>query len=117
MTVLARSALGVGLALALAGAASAHAKLVAADPAVGAAAAPTNMAHLTFNETISGKLSGATVTDAAGKTVPATAMAQDKMMMLTFKSALAPGAYKVKWHAVASDDGHRTEGVYSFTVK
>ena len=104
-------------ALGFAGAASAHAKLVKADPAKDATIASTNMAHLTFNEELSGKLSGAKVTDASGKAVPQSAMAQGKTMMLTFKTPLPAGAYKVDWHAVASDDGHRTDGTYSFTVK
>jgi hypothetical protein len=27
------------------------------------------------------------------------------------------GAYKVNWHAAASDDGHKTSGTLAFTVK
>lgn len=117
MKTIARIGLALVLAAGMAGAASAHAKLVKSDPPAGAGAAPTNMAHLNFSEELSGKLSGAKVTDAAGKIVPQTAMAEGKLMMLAFKAPLAAGTYKVDWHAVASDDGHRTEGSYSFTVK
>ncbi len=70
-----RAALGLALAAVVGSSAQAHAKLVKADPADGATAAPTNMAQLSFYEEISGKRSGAKVTDASGKDVPETAMA------------------------------------------
>ena len=40
-------------------------------------------------------------------------------MMLTapVKAKLMAGTYTVSWHAVATDDGHRTNGTYSFSVK
>ena len=117
MKTISRIGLALALAAGMAGAANAHAKLLKADPAKDATSASTNMAHLTFNESISGKLSGAKVTDAAGKIVPQSAMADGKTLMLTFKTALPAGTYKVDWHAVASDDGHRTDGTYSFSVK
>jgi methionine-rich copper-binding protein CopC len=27
------------------------------------------------------------------------------------------GAYKISWHAAAADDGHKTQGTLTFTVK
>jgi methionine-rich copper-binding protein CopC len=113
----------VSLGLAVAGAppAFAHAKLVSADPANGASA-PAGLAklHLGFSEPIVIKLSGAAVTDAAGKVVPSSAMADPadaKALLVATKSPLKTGAYTVAWRAVASDDGHKTAGRYSFVVK
>jgi methionine-rich copper-binding protein CopC len=124
MKTIARLCLGLTLPLALAATlaspASAHAKLVSADPADGAVAkAGLTTLHIGFSEPIAGKLSGATVTDSAGKTV-ATAVidpANPKALVAATKTPLAIGVYKVAWRAVASDDGHRTMGTYSFTVK
>ncbi len=113
-------AAGLALALAAAGAAGAHAKLVSADPPIdGAAKAPPSNVELMFSEEISAKLSGATVKTAAGKAVSASSMTDKagKGLMLMMKAPLKPGAYTVAWHAVASDDGHRTQGTYKFTVQ
>jgi methionine-rich copper-binding protein CopC len=117
MKTISRIALALALSVGAAGAASAHAKLAKAEPAVNGVAGPTNMVHLTFSEEISGKLSGAEVTDAKGTIMPAAATADGKALMLMFKTPLSPGKYNVAWHAIASDDGHRTEGKYSFAVK
>jgi methionine-rich copper-binding protein CopC len=111
----------LGLALAGAPAAFAHAKLVSADPADGGAA-PVGLAKLRlgFSEPIAVKLSGVSVTDPAGKILAASAMADPgdaKTLVVAIKSPLKAGAYKVAWRAVASDDGHRTTGLYSFVVK
>ena len=37
--------------------------------------------------------------------------------MVMMKEPLKAGAYKVEWHAVASDDGHRTTGSLAFNAK
>lgn len=118
MTISAKGlALGLAIAAGLTGAASAHAKLIKSDPAVNAATAPTTIARLTFNEDLSAKLSGASVTDARGRAVPGATKAGDKAIVVTFRAPLTPGPYHMKWHAVASDDGHRTEGAYKFLVR
>ena len=107
-------------AAALAGPAFAHAKLVGADPkAGGVAEGQPGSIDLNFNEAISAKLSAVKVTDASGKAAPSSTMLDKsgKAMMVMFKAPLAPGGYKVTWSAVASDDGHKTTGAYSFTVK
>jgi methionine-rich copper-binding protein CopC len=116
---LAASAIALTLAFGFAAEASAHAKLVKSDPpANGSPSDPKNL-ELTFSEEISGKLSGAEVTDAAGKKVASTAMADQKNLglMVMLKEPLKAGAYKVSWHAVASDDGHKTTGTIPFSVK
>ena len=120
MKTIVRMALGLTLAAAAVASAQAHAKLVSADPPVNGVAkeAPKNV-NLLFSEEISEKLSGATITDAAGKAIPSAAMADKagKGLMVMMKDPLKPGAYSVAWHAVASDDGHKTTGTFNFTVK
>jgi methionine-rich copper-binding protein CopC len=104
----------------LSGQAMAHAKLVKAEPADGGVAkVGASDIDLAFSEALSGKMSGAVITDASGKTVPSTAMLEKdpKVMMVMTKTPLVAGDYKVAWHAVASDDGHKTTGTYSFSVK
>lgn len=114
-----RLALCAGLLLPAGTRALAHAKLVSAEPPADAVAkvAPQNL-DLLFNEKISEKLSGATIKDAAGAAVPASLMLEKagKGLMVMMPRPLKPGVYTVTWHAVASDDGHRTEGAYTFTV-
>ena len=119
MKTFAASALALALALGFAAEASAHAKLVKSDPPANGVAKDNKTLELTFSEEISGKLSGAVVKDSAGKAVPSTAMADqdNKGLMVMMKEPLKAGAYKVEWHAVASDDGHRTSGAYAFTAK
>ena len=113
------AALALMLALGFAAEASAHAKLVKSDPAEKGQPSDKKNLALTFNEEISGKLSGAELTDAKGAKVATTSMVdqKDKGLMVMAKEALKPGDYKLAWHAVASDDGHRTTGTLNFSVK
>ena len=116
---LASAALALTLALGFAAEASAHAKLVKSDPAEKGQPTDKKTLELTFNEEISGKLSGAALTDAKGAKVATTSMVDqnNKGLMVMAKEALKPGDYKLAWHAVASDDGHRTNGTLNFSVK
>ena len=116
---LASAALALSLAFGLAAEASAHAKLVKSDPAQNGQSTDKKNMELTFSEEISGKLSGAVLTDAKGAKVATTAMADqgNKGLMVMAKEPLKPGEYKLAWHAVASDDGHRTTGTVNFSVK
>jgi hypothetical protein len=111
-----RIGLAVALAAAFGASAMAHAKLVGfTQPAD----APGKI-DLTFSEDIAGKLSGVAVTDTSGATLPASAMLDPhnaKHLAVTLRSPPKAGVYRVAWHAVASDDGHRTTGTFSFTVK
>ena len=119
MKTITASLLALSLAFGVAAEASAHAKLVKSDPAANGEAKDKKNIELTFSEEISGKLSGATVKDSAGATVASTSMVdQDgKGLMVMLKDPMKPGAYKVDWHAVASDDGHRTTGSVAFNAK
>jgi methionine-rich copper-binding protein CopC len=112
-------ALALALTLGFASGALAHAKLVKSNPPAGGEAKDKSNIELTFSEEISGKLSGAEVKDAAGAKVASASMADqaNKGLMVMMKAPLKPGDYKLDWHAVASDDGHRTTGTLAFTVK
>jgi copper resistance protein C len=109
------------LSLANAGAASAHANLASAAPAVGATVqtAPTEVA-ITFTEEVAPKFSGIQVLDAKGTRVDAgdahTAADNAKLLSVSLK-ALSPGVYKVVWHAMSADDSHKTKGSFAFTYK
>jgi methionine-rich copper-binding protein CopC len=119
MKTLVSAVLAVSLAFGVAAEASAHAKLVKSDPAANGQPTDKKNFELTFSEEISGKLSGASLTDAKGAKVATTSMVDqhDKGLMVMAKEPLAPGDYKLAWHAVASDDGHRTTGTVNFSVK
>jgi methionine-rich copper-binding protein CopC len=101
----------------LAAPAMAHAFLQHASPGAGAtlAAAPKQIV-LEFSEPLEPTFSGVGVTDAAGRDVDAAPAAISGATMRVALKALAPGRYRVRWHAV-SVDTHRTEGAYDITVK
>jgi len=102
-----------------AGQASAHAKLVASDPAANATVAAPTAIRLTFNEKLAPAFSTFELTTADGKTAPVkTSISQDRKVITGVpKGRLAAGAYKINWRAAAADDGHRMDGVVVFTVK
>jgi methionine-rich copper-binding protein CopC len=117
--------LSAGLAAAAvilaAGGAEAHAHLVSAVPAVnGTVPAGTDQIRINFSEEVIPRFSGVTVKDAAGKAVPtdkaSVAAADHRILTVPLKRKLTPGAYRVDWHAV-SEDTHRREGTYRFTVR
>lgn len=103
-------------ALLIASQAAAHAHLVASTPAADAAVAAPKVLHLKFNEKLEPKFSGCDLVTAAGVAVPVTATTVGDAIDATPKTALKPGAYKLNWH-VLSDDGHKSQGALSFTVK
>jgi methionine-rich copper-binding protein CopC len=104
-------------AIAVAGTpAMAHAFLQKANPAAGdnLKASPAKV-ELHFTESLEPAFSGITVTDADGHDMGAgAAVASGAEMDLPLKP-LAPGRYRVTWHAV-SVDTHRTDGKYNFLV-
>lgn len=99
--------------------ADAHAKLQAAMPAVNATVPSPKTIMLHFNEKLAPKLSGFEVTMADGMKIDVTPAVDSSGLMLTapVKTTLMAGTYKVTWHAVTTDDGHRVTGEYTFTVK
>jgi methionine-rich copper-binding protein CopC len=97
-----------------------HPQLQSAEPAVGmATTASPKQIRILFNEVVIPQFSGVDLKDQAGKTV-ATGKSQTdpdnkKLLVVPVKEQLAPGDYKVEWHAV-SDDTHRIKGNYTFSV-
>ena len=113
-------------ALAFAGSAQAHTKLVASSPAANATVTKPTKIMLTFSEKVVPAFSGA---ELVMTTMPGMAMhepmkmgftsamsADGKTMTLLMKRALPTGTYKLSWHA-AGTDTHRMTGDYSFMVK
>lgn len=109
-----------GLSLALAVPAMAHAALVSSDPAPNSAVAAPKAIKLTFSEKLAPRFSGFSLSmrehgmaiKLGGK------MSEDgKSIIGTPAETLMTGAYTVSWHAASTEDGHRMEGSFNFTVK
>lgn len=95
----------------------AHAFLQHAEPGAGAALQiPPKTIALTFTEELEPVFSGLAVSDSSGHSVEAGPVMIAGHSMAVPLRPVAPGTYRVSWHAV-SVDTHRTEGAYSFTVK
>jgi len=108
------------LTLTVAQLAHAHAYPTHQAPSAGATV-PTSQKDVAidFDDGLEPAFSSITVTDAQGKPVTSGKAVVDpsnnKHMSVTL-NPLTPGDYSVAWIAVA-EDGHRTQGHYSFTVK
>jgi hypothetical protein len=101
-----------------AGPAAAHARLVSATPAPNSTVAATRSLSLTFSERTVAAFSGFDVVNAAGgKVAVQTSVAEDgKTLTGILARPLAAGAYRVDWR-IASSDGHRMTGSYTFSVR
>jgi copper resistance protein C len=117
-TILTAVAIGA-LAILGAGQASAHAALVKSNPAANATVAAPKVISLTFNEALTPAFSGFDMSMSDGmKMKVKTKVSKDKKTITGAPTGkLMAGAYKVNWHAAASDDGHKTTGTLAFTVK
>lgn len=116
-----RNVLSIGAlvaALAIGDQAQAHAHLTSSQPAADATVASPNQLELHFNEKMVAKFSGFDLMKAdGGKILLKISLGKDGMTLLGAPAQpLAPGVYKVSWHAVTADT-HRMEGAYSFTVR
>lgn len=107
-------------ALAVAGSAAAHARLIVGSPKAGATVAAPKELKLQYSETLVADASSVTVTGPGGAAVATgklTLDAKDKRVAhVPFAAAPAPGAYKVNW-TMKTADGHITDGNFGFTVK
>lgn len=101
-----------------AGPAAAHARLVSATPSANSTVAATRTLSLTFSERSVPTFSGFDVVNAAGeKLAIRTSFAEDgKTLTGTLVRPLTAGAYRVDWR-IASSDGHRMTGSYTFSVR
>ncbi len=97
----------------------AHARLVDAYPAPHATVVAPGMIRVQFSEEIAKKFSGLKLSSAGGRPVAMTAKESQDARTLEGvpASVLTPGIYTVTWTAVSTDDGHKTTGTFSFTVK
>jgi len=106
-------------ALALAGQAQAHARLLMGAPKAGSTVAAPKALTLRFSEELVPAASSVKVTGPAAATVPTGPLRLDatrKIATVPFAGTLAAGAYKVVWH-MKTEDGHETDGAFGFTVK
>jgi copper resistance protein C len=94
--------------------ACAHPHLNSSTPAANASVKSPKLISLHFSETLEPAFSGATLTDAAGKTIPVSASVGSSAITL-IPFSLKPGPYKVTWHSVGRDT-HRVDGSFSFKV-
>jgi methionine-rich copper-binding protein CopC len=117
------SSITVLASLTLTNVAFAHAHLDSQLPAADSAVSSPKELRLTFSEGVEEKFTKISITSvaASGKNVVepvpgiATDPADKKVLIVTPGAPLAPGEYKVEWHAV-SVDTHKSEGSYRFTV-
>jgi methionine-rich copper-binding protein CopC len=102
----------------IAGPAAAHARLIGATPAPDSTVAATRTVGLTFSERSVPAFSGFDVINDAGEkvAVEVTFSEDGKTMTGTLARPLAAGAYRVDWR-IASSDGHRMTGSYTFSVR
>jgi methionine-rich copper-binding protein CopC len=111
--------LAVIMTISLGNLASAHPQLQSAEPGAGVATASPKEIRITFSEPVIPRFSGVELKDQSGKPITTgkseTDPANRKVLVVPIKEQLAPGAYNVEWHAV-SDDTHRVNGSYSFSV-
>ena len=107
------------LLAAAAGAASAHAFLDHASPAVGSSVpASPPMVSIWFTQELEPAFSTIEVRDQAGNRVDqgnASVSAGDPMLLQVKLKPLPPGTYKVAWRVV-SVDTHPTQGTFTFQV-
>jgi methionine-rich copper-binding protein CopC len=117
-----RGAALVGIATSLLLAASqawAHAKLESTTPAADSTVSSPKTIQAHFSEAIVTKLSSLKLGTSDGTAVPVMSMNDAKdpaTLSIMPNAALKPGSYTVTWSAV-SDDGHKTQGTFRFTVQ
>lgn len=109
----------VAAALAMiAGPAFAHSRLVSSNPAANSVVAPTRTVSLTFSERSVPAFSSFDVVNAAGNKLDTrvTTSEDGRTLTGTLARPLVVGTYRIDWR-IASSDGHRMTGSYSFTVR
>jgi methionine-rich copper-binding protein CopC len=98
--------------------ASAHARLLAANPAPNTTGPAPKQLVLHFSEKLNAQFSGLALTmpQMNNKPAPMKAAVSNDRLVATPTRPLTAGVYKVSWHAVAADS-HRVQGAYTFTVR
>jgi len=113
-----RLALITTVAAAVAGTAAAHARLVSANPAPDSVVASPRSVSMTFSERMVPAFSDFDLVSPTGAEVTVDASVSDdgKTLSGVPARALTSGVWRVNWR-IASSDGHRMTGSYSFTVR
>lgn len=99
--------------------ASAHAKLTSTTPIADSTVSSPKVIQVHFNEAVEVKMSSLKLATTDGTAVAVMAMndAKDPATLSIMPSVpLKAGLYKVTWSAV-TDDGHKVQGTFSFTVQ
>jgi len=101
-----------------AGPAMAHARLVGATPAPDSTVAAPRSVSLTFSERMVPAFSAFDLVNAAGEPVAVqiSVAGDGKTITGLLSRPLTSGPYRVNWR-IASTDGHRMTGTYSFSVR
>ena len=112
--------------LAIAGAATAHPKLLASIPAAKSSVTATKTITLKFNEKLMQQFTGLDLTMTSMPGAPnkpmkmagfkTTVGGDGKTVTAQLPKPLTSGGYRVDWHAVAADT-HRMTGAFTFTVR
>lgn len=97
----------------------AHTDLVKSMPAADSTGPAPQTIVLTFSEKVVPAFTGVTLSmDDGMKMAVTSAISQDgKVITLKPKGSMMSGNYKLTWHAADAEDGHRTDGSFSFKVK
>jgi copper transport protein len=105
------------LLLAIPSSAAAHAALDTATPgsAVVLSGAPRSL-RLVFDEDVTPRYTRVAVVGADGQNLAGPPAVDGPVVTVPLRSARI-GSYTVRWRMVAKDDGHATEGAYSFGVR
>lgn len=115
------SALVAGAAVLLLGAtqADAHGKVVSVVPAAESTVATPQLIQVRFNEAVEVRLSKLSLASSDGAAVSTMSMNDAKdpaTLSIMPNAALKPGVYTATWSAV-TNDGHKQNGTFKFTVK
>ncbi len=97
----------------------AHAKLVSTTPVADSSVSSPKVIQVHFNEAVEAKMSSIKLATGDGKLVPVMSMNDVKVpstLTIMPNTPLKAGLYKITWSAV-TDDGHKTQGTFSFTVQ
>jgi copper transport protein len=107
-----------GLLVVVPAASSAHALLISSTPTPGVGlSVPPPAITATFSEPLNRPLSTLKLTTSRGVVVPATVVSDGSVrLVLRPLRRLRRGVYDLAWHTVSADDGHTTQGSYSFGV-
>jgi copper transport protein len=105
------------VALAVPSAAGAHAFLIASTPTWGGMVETVpHELRLVFSENVVSQYARVTVAGPHGQNLGGPPTVTGTVVVVAVRAGQR-GSYAVRWRMVASDDGHATEGVYSFGVR